>query len=271
MTPGVLLIIAAALSVAMAFAWLTQRRTGNSGWVDTIWSAATGLAAIAAIFFSNGDISRQWLGGVAIALWSLRLASHIGSRSKGAAEDPRYAVLAEEWRDRLPSRLFWFLQIQALASFILICSVQAAVAVTGPAGAISDIVFLIIAVSALLGEAVSDRQLTTFRKENAGRKAICETRLWRFTRHPNYFFEWLFWCSWPLMAFGGNPVSPTLIAIALLAPILMYWLLVHISGIPPLEAHMLRSRGSAFEAYQHRVNAFFPGPRHNPNVQEKVQ
>jgi steroid 5-alpha reductase family enzyme len=48
--------------------------------------------------------------------------------------------------------------------------------------------------------------------------------------------------------------------IALSGPALMYWLLVYASGIPPLEAHMLRSRGDAFRAYQARVNAFWPGP-----------
>jgi steroid 5-alpha reductase family enzyme len=87
---------------------------------------------------------------------------------------------------------------------------------------------------------------------------VMEIGLWRYSRHPNYFFEWLGWCAWPLlaitMAFGWSWLS-------LLAPLLMYWLLVHVSGIPPLERHMLASRGDKFRALQARVNAFFPGPR----------
>ncbi|MBB4449781.1 DUF1295 domain-containing protein, partial [Aliirhizobium cellulosilyticum] len=83
---------------------------------------------------------------------------------------------------------------------------------------------------------------------------VCETGLWRYSRHPNYFFEWMFWCCWFLLA-----ASPSWLS--LLAPLLMYWLLVHVSGIPPLEDHMLRSRGEKFRALQRRVNAFFPGPR----------
>jgi steroid 5-alpha reductase family enzyme len=81
------------------------------------------------------------------------------------------------------------------------------------------------------------------------------------SRHPNYFFEWMGWFAYAIIAIdfsGGYPWG----WLALAGPALMYWLLVHASGIPPLEAHMLRSRGQAFRDYQHRVNAFWPGPQH---------
>ncbi len=83
--------------------------------------------------------------------------------------------------------------------------------------------------------------------------------LWGLTRHPNYFFEWLGWIAYPFIAIGlpPNPLG----AVALAGPIEMYWLLVHVSGVPLLEAHMARSRGAPFADYQARVNMFFPGPR----------
>jgi steroid 5-alpha reductase family enzyme len=110
---------------------------------------------------------------------------------------------------------------------------------------------------ALVGEAVADRQLSRFAKDPRNRGRVCEVGLWAWSRHPNYFCEWLVWVAFALIAFDpGWPWS----WIALAAPILMYVLLVHVSGVPPLEAHMLRSRGGAFRAYQARVNAFFPGP-----------
>jgi steroid 5-alpha reductase family enzyme len=113
-------------------------------------------------------------------------------------------------------------------------------------------------VIAIVGEAIADRQLATFRADPKNRGQVCDVGLWGMSRHPNYFFEWFGWLAYPAIAIdlGSYPWG----WIALCGPALMYWLLVYASGIPPLEAHMLRSRGAAFRAYQDRVNAFWPGP-----------
>ena len=89
---------------------------------------------------------------------------------------------------------------------------------------------------------------------------VCEIGLWAYSRHPNYFFEWMAWLAYPVIAVG-LPARNGFGLLAFAGPLLMYWLLVLVSGIPPLEKHMLLSRGEAFAAYQRRVNAFFLGPR----------
>jgi steroid 5-alpha reductase family enzyme len=102
--------------------------------------------------------------------------------------------------------------------------------------------------------------LRQFASNPANRNAVCDVGLWRWSRHPNYFFEWLSWLGYPLIAIdvsGHNPYG----WLALLAPACMYWVLVHVSGIPPLEEHMLGSRGEAFRAYQKRTRPFFPLPK----------
>lgn len=258
MNYGLLILIALGLSLAMIAAWAIQRKTGASGWIDTIWSFAVGLGGVAAIGFADGAPERRIAAFLVIAIWSMRLGSHIGSRTKGGGEDPRYAKLVEEWGAKASLRLFQFLQIQALAGFILVLAVYLSASNISAFPTVLDVSGIIIALIALIGEAVSDRQLAQFRKTPEAKTEVCEDGLWRYSRHPNYFFEWLFWCSWPLMALTGP--SPFAWA-ALLAPALMYWLLVHASGIPPLEQHMLRSRGEKFRSLQRRVNAFFPGPR----------
>ena len=257
------------LSLGMAGAWAVQRKTGNSGWVDMAWSALTGLAAIIGLALSGKlNTGPGLLAAVILALWAGRLAIHIGGRSRLAGEDPRYAALIEEWGDKAPQQLFKFLQIQAAVSFILALSVLAA---TTAADTLTPLHFtaLAIAVIAVVGEALSDRQLSDFRRENKGFKGICDVGLWRWSRHPNYFFEWLYWCAWPVMALSTG--SPLVIAASLLAPALMYYLLVHVSGIPPLEKHMLASRGERFRQYQMRVNAFFPGPPRPLNLKETAK
>lgn len=252
-----LLIIAIWLSLAMAGAWAIQRATGLSGWIDTIWSFAVGSGGIIASLLAHGDFGRRMAILVVILAWALRLGSHIGLRTRGSGEDPRYAKFIEEWGDKAALRLFLFLQIQALAAFVLVLAVYLAATNDAPFPRFVDLFALIIAIVALGGEAISDAQLARFRKTPQAKTEVCEIGFWRYSRHPNYFFEWLFWCCWPLFAL----TTPIWSWLSLLAPLLMYWLLVHVSGIPPLEEHMLRSRGEKFRALQRRVNAFFPGPR----------
>ncbi|WP_183876456.1 DUF1295 domain-containing protein [Rhizobium sp. BK491] len=252
-----LAIVAVGISLAMAAAWIVQRKTGMSGWIDTIWSAAVGLGGILTAGCAEGSFSRRMTLIMIVAAWALRLAWHIGVRTKGGGEDPRYAKMMKDWGASASSRLFIFLQVQALAAFILVFAIYLAAINDKAYPAVTDFVAVLLSATALAGEALSDAQLSRFRRRPEAKTEVCETGLWRYSRHPNYFFEWLFWCCLPLFAVTSSPTS----LLSLLAPALMYWLLVHVSGIPPLEEHMLRSRGDKFRALRKRVNAFFPGPR----------
>ena len=240
----------------MAAAWRVRMRTGNSGWIDAIWSAGTGAAGLIAALSAPAG-GRRFLAAGLIALWSLRLAGHIALRARRAPDDPRYAALAREWGSAFPQRLFVFLQIQAAAALPLAAAVGMAARAPRPFPDVFDALALAIALIGILGEGLADAQLRAFRR-TAPKGAICETGLWRMSRHPNYFFEFVFWCGWPVMAFGW-PTG----AIAVAAPALIYLLLNHASGVPPLERSMRASRGAAFDAYAARVNRFFPGPPRN--------
>ena len=155
--------------------------------------------------------------------------------------------------------MFWFLQSQAAVGIILALSIVVAAHNPNPNLRIQDLIGLLILFAAIVGEAIADRQLRAFKSDPANRNAICDVGLWRWSRHPNYFFEWLLWLAYPIIAIdfaGHNPFGWSSLA----APICMYWILVHVSGIPPLEDHMLRSRGEAFRAYQKRTRPFLPLP-----------
>ena len=249
-----LAFIAAGLATAMAGAWIVQRLTGNSGWVDTIWSFATGAGGVAAALVPAAG-PRQIAVAVLIGLWSARLGLHIAKRAARGGDDPRYAAMARQWGRLWPLYLFVFLEIQAAASLVLVLAVRLAAANPAPFPAATDLAGLVLLIVAVRGEAVADGQLRRFARQHKG--AVCDIGLWRWSRHPNYFFEWLGWCAWAVIAF--DPLHPLSFA-ALGAPVLMYVLLVHVSGIPPLEAHMLASRGERFRAYQAATSAFFPAP-----------
>ncbi|MDE1146032.1 MAG: DUF1295 domain-containing protein [Azospirillaceae bacterium] len=258
------IIVAAALSAAMALAWGLQQATRASGWVDTCWSFAMGLGGVAvALVPLNGQDAaspRQVLVGTLIFLWSARLGTHIALRTRGAGDDPRYAQLTQDWGAAAPRRMFWFLQAQAVAAALLMVPLYLAARNPAPGLGIPDVLGTLVLLAAVLGEGLADAQLARFRR-TGGHGKVCDTGLWRWSRHPNYFFEWLGWLAYPCFALAPGPDGVWPWGwLAFGGPAIMYWLLVHVSGIPHLEAHMARSRGAAFADYQRRTSAFFPLP-----------
>ncbi|MBR1220853.1 DUF1295 domain-containing protein [Bradyrhizobium sp. U87765 SZCCT0131] len=256
-----LVLMAVAFAVCMAGAWLVQQRTGNSGWVDTIWTFSLGvIGAAGALWPLQGSIPgpRQWLVAALIALWALRLGSHIAQRSAGITDDPRYARFAADWGAEAPRRMFVFLQNQALGSLPLVFAIFVAAHAPRPLDA-QDLLGALLLAAGIAGEAVADTQLKRFRGAAVNRGRVCDAGLWRLSRHPNYFFQWLGWLAYPVMAISfADPLGYPWGFAALPAPLVMYWILVHVTGIPPLEEQMLRSRGDAYRAYQARTSRFFP-------------
>ena len=255
-------IAAASLSLIMTGAWWVQRQTGNSGWVDTTWSFGVGAvgAACALLPFSAGGLSaRQGLVALLAAIWCGRLGSHIAARTRSSTDDPRYRALIEQWGSSAPGRLFWFLQAQAAVGTILVMAITLAAHHPKPGLHMSDAIGVAILLLAVAGEAVSDSQLAAFRADPANKGRVCDAGLWSWSRHPNYFFEWLVWFSYPVFAIDLSG-DHSLGWLSLAAPLSMYWVLVHASGIPPLEANMLRSRGEQYRVYQARTSAFVPWP-----------
>src|SRR6201996_875786 len=249
-----LIAIAVSLSVLMAGAWAVQQRTGNSGWVDTIWTFSLGLTGS-----GSAPNRRQWLVAALVATWSIRLGTHIAIRTAGITDDPRYAAFAKEWGVNSPRRMFLFLQNQGFGSIPLVFSIFVAARFPDAELRLQDYLGVLILAAGIAGEALADAQLKRFRKRAANKGRVCDIGLWRWSRHPNYFFEWFGWLAYPVIAI--SPEYPWGWA-TLLAPVFMYWILVHVTGIPPLEEQMLRSRGERYREYQSRTSAFFPLPPH---------
>lgn len=265
MIGGLLALWAAAalvMTLVMTAAWVVQRRTGQGGWADAFWSLGLGATGVLVALFpleGSPPTSRQHLAALLIGAWGLRLGLHIAARAAAEPEDARYARLRQDWGPRFQSRMFAFLMLQAAAAAFLALSVL--VAARKPAAGLSpqDGLAVLVFIVALIGEGWADRQLAAFKSDPAHRGRICDTGLWAWSRHPNYFFEWLGWCAWPLFAIdlgGGWPWG----WLALSGPAYMYWLLTRVSGVPLLEAHMRRSRPEAFAVYAERTSAFFPRP-----------
>ena len=255
------------LSALMALAWYVQYRTRNSGWSDVFWSYEMGLGGVVLALVPWGrdwhwqaPSARQWLVAVLVAGWSVRLGTHILQRTLGSSsEDPRYAQMRKDWKENFQPRLFWFLQIQALAAFVLVLSVGVAGHNPAPGLRIIDAIGALVLIGAIIGEGVADTQLKRFISDTSNKGKVCDAGLWGWSRHPNYFFEWLGWLAYPIIAINLSGEWPWGWA-ALSGPVFMFVLLRYISGVPPLEEHMVRKHGGNFHDYAERVSAFFPLP-----------
>jgi len=265
-----ILLAAAGLSIVMTLAWAYQRKVNNAGWVDVFWTFGLGLAGLAVslapIPGTDGLTDRQMLIAAMVAFWSIRLGTHLGVRVAHHDEDVRYNSFRKDWGAGFQRRIFWFLQIQAAAATLLVVSILLAVRNPAPGIRLIDWVGVAILIGAVAGEGVADAQLARFKSNPANKGGVCDIGLWSWSRHPNYFFEWAVWIAFAVMAVDLGGAYPWGLA-AFAAPAFMYWLLVYVSGIPPLEMLMLKSRGKRYSDYQSSTSAFFPLPprRHNAN------
>lgn len=250
-----LLIIAAASSLTMLVLWYVQVRRRDAGVVDVGWAGLLGLSALLVGLTGEGDPGRRALVGIMGGMWGLRLASHLlTDRVWGAhEEDGRYKDL----RDRLGPRVnffhFWFFQAQAVTVVVLALPFVAACAWnSGPLGP-WDYAAAALWLIALFGESLADRQLKAFKAIAANKGRVCRDGLWACSRHPNYFFEWLVWCAFALVA-SASPWG----VLAWTCPALMLFFLLRVTGIPATEAQALRSRGDDYREYQRTTSAFVP-------------
>ncbi|BCT91625.1 membrane protein [Lysobacter helvus] len=240
----------AALAQALAWAW--QRAHRNAGIVDVVWAFGVGGAAVLVAALGDGAV----LPRVALALlggaWGLRLGLHLLRRVRGEGEDGRYAQLRERWDG---DQRKWFLFFQAQALLIVLFAVPLLAVARNPVTAWTPwlVAGIVVFIACVAGEAVADAQLARFRADPANKGRTCRSGLWRFSRHPNYFFEWLHWFAYVLLAIG----SPWH-WLAWTGPGVMYVFLRYLSGVPFTEAQALRTRGEDYRAYMRDTPMFFP-------------
>jgi len=244
--------------VVMSLMWLIQKRSGDSGIVDVAWGLGV---AVLAVFFcyqiEQGLVSRRVLIAVLALGWAFRLSGYVLIRVLNMPEDGRYLSLKKDWGENSQKNMFRFYQFQAFGSVLF--AVPMLVAAWNPAEiGIWDIAAMIVWIVAIGGESLADFHLHRFRTNPANKGKVCKTGLWSWSRHPNYFFEWLHWWTYVLLA-----VAAPFGWINILFPMAMLYFILFKTGIPPTERQAVQSRGQAYLDYQKTTNAFFPWPPSN--------
>jgi steroid 5-alpha reductase family enzyme len=257
-SPILQIVIALVMAqMAMAVVWLVAMRIRNAGIVDVAWAASFSLLAFFFAATGPGAIHRRLLIGGMMLLWSARLAFHLYRRVRRLhpAEDSRYEQLRKEWAPDADRRFFVFFQAQGLSNVLLSAPIFVACLNRTPGIAALEWIGTALWVIAVSGETIADRQLERFKKDPANRGRTCRVGLWRYSRHPNYFFEWLVWVAYFAFALpspGGW--------LTVFCPLVILYLLLRVTGIPRTEIEALKSRGDEYREYQRTTSAFFPLP-----------
>ncbi len=235
-------------------AWALCVKIKNFSPVDAFWAYCIGLTAI---FFLLAETpgTQPVIAAILIIAWSVRLGFHLSRRivKHHPTEDSRYVKLREVWSSKVNSMFLLFFLGQALSVFLLALPFYLIAADPNPAYDLFPILGTVIACIGLIGETISDQQMSAFKASNPDPKSICQAGLWKYSRHPNYFFESIIWIGFFVFALG-SPWGWT----AIYAPAIITYLLLKVTGIPPTEASALQRKGEAYREYQRTTSPFIP-------------
>jgi steroid 5-alpha reductase family enzyme len=244
------------LFIVFTIVWFIQLRTGNAAIVDPVWSLSFPLLALVYFGFSQFTISHV-LFLVMIAIWGLRLGIHLFVRVlREEHEDVRYSALRKEWGRNQNVFMLRFYYYQAILALIL--SMPFALVMSAGHEGLSafEITGFVIWAIAVGGESIADAQLKSFKADPKNKGKVCGKGLWYYSRHPNYFFEWLIWVSFFVFALG-SPFG----AVSIICPLLILYFLLKVTGIPYTEIQSVKSKGQAYIEYQKTTSAFVPLPK----------
>ncbi|HVY82295.1 MAG TPA: DUF1295 domain-containing protein [Steroidobacteraceae bacterium] len=254
--PLLLLLLGTLLVCAVMFAlWVLGVHNHNFSYVDIGWS--TNFALLAALYaaLAPGDLQRRLVIAAMFAAHGLRLGWHLARRIVGQPEEGRYQQLRKEWggSGNLNLKFLGFFEFQAVLNAFLTLPLLVASFNRAPRFSALELAGVALFVVALIGESVADAQLAAFKRDPANEGGVCEVGLWRYSRHPNYFFEWLIWIAYAVFAVASPHGW-----IAMAMPVLMLHFLINVTGLKATEEQALRTKGERYRRYQARTSGFIP-------------
>lgn len=249
-----ILLATGCCALLMLVLWLLHFPLRNAAIVDAGWSLGMPLCALVYAYKAGGDHQRSWILAGMVLLWGLRLGGYLlFTRVFGFPEEGRYVALRKKWKTNISFKFLIFFEAQAVLCGLL--SLPFLLAASNPAPGFGPFEYAGIALwqAGWVGESLADWQLWRFKSNPANKGRTCRQGLWRYSRHPNYFFELMVWIGYAVFALPA-PNGYW----AFLSPAIMYFFLMKVTGIRPTEAQALRTKGADYEEYQRTTNAFVP-------------
>jgi len=251
---SILFLNLAVVSGLMVSAWLISLPLRDASIVDVLWGLGFVVVAWLSWIASQSELPRALLMVGLTTAWGLRLAGYLAWRKFGQPEDHRYAALRRQFGER-----FWIVSLLVVfglqGALMWVVSLPLQVAPLGAAPLNGwDAVGASLWLAGFCFESVGDFQLARFKAKAANRGKVFDRGLWRYTRHPNYFGDFLVWWGLYVVALAGGAAWWTLIS-----PLVMSFLLLRVSGVSLLEKS-LKTRTAGYQDYINRTSAFFPWP-----------
>ena len=238
----------------MFLLWLISLKLRDVSIVDVFWGLGFTVIALATFAMTGQTTKRTVLLVTFTALWGVRLSIHLARRKFGTPEDRRYQAMRESIG---PSfwivSLFLIFGLQTIIMNIVALPILTGILDDSPLvwmNALGCVVWLV----GFIFETVGDWQLSRFKANPANRGKILDTGLWRYTRHPNYFGDFMIWWGIYFVSLGHWTNSWTVVS-----PVLMSILLLRVSGVTLLE-RSLRERHGGYADYVAKTSSFFPWP-----------
>ena len=234
----------------MLLAWVLYLICKNPGIIDGFWPIT--ITVNACVFGLTQAHHGLYISLVYACLfvWFLRLGGYLWlTRILPNHVDKRYIELSEHWQMKKSLGFLWNFLFQGLLAWVMAMPFLFITQVPYIKG-LYNVAMIIILCSIIL-ETVADQQLQTFKRQHKGK--VCNVGLWQYSRHPNYFFEWLMWVGFALVAISMQPWG----WIGLISPVLLLFIMLVLTG-PITEKGSLKSRGEAFKNYQKTTSYFVP-------------
>ena len=252
MNPQPLAAVLGFCTAVMLAGWLVERRKRDPAIADLLWAACISASALYLGLVAGGSLLSRLLVAMMGGIGGFRLFMHLLQRMLIESSDARLRALRQRAQDN-GARMFALFIAKAVSAALF--AVPLYVAAGNPHDQATLWTWLAAGVYSvgLAGEAYADIQLATFRDQPRNVARTCRSGLWRYSRHPNYFFAFVHWCSYALLAVGLPwPIwSLTLIAPAATA-------VMALRRIPVIEAEAQRTRGDGYAAYRQTTSAFVP-------------
>lgn len=237
-------------TATLLWAFSVHRR--DASLADIAWGPGFALLAWIYVACQPAVTGRALWLATAVTLWSARLAWHIARRHRG--EDRRYRALRDAagpgfwWRSLFS--VFW---LQGVLLWVIAAPLLAVARAEPDVLRWQDLAGGLLILCGGATEAVADAQLTRFRR-TASPGDILDTGLWRWSRHPNYFGDAVFWWGVFILA-SATPFG----RLTIVSPVVMTWLLLRVSGVALLDRTLAEAK-PAYRDYIARTSAFIPWP-----------
>lgn len=252
---NLLLVNAGVVAGCMLALWLLSLWLKDASIVDLFWGFGFVVISWVSLLNASAPTTAAWVTTILVTIWGCRLAGYLSWRNIGKGEDTRYTEMRKKpGRNFALFSLFVIFGLQGTIMWIVSLPLQAIPTLDGSFSTLTPLGLLLWLIGVSF-ETVGDYQLARFKSDPRNRGKVLDQGLWHYTRHPNYFGDFLVWCGYYVLAISIDASAWWTVV----GPALMTFCLLWFSGVAHLEKR-IQTRRPEYADYIRRTSSFFPWP-----------